>query len=99
MVLTAFRPNTAATVTHAVTTTSTTPTALVGGGDSVMLTNTGGVAFVALGTSAIAASTTTSFPMLSGEVLVLGRHKDATHVVAITASGTSTLYVTTGEGV
>jgi hypothetical protein len=94
-----FTPNTAGTVTHAVTTTSTTPTALVGSGCSLLLYNAGSAeAFFAQGTSAVAASLTTSMGIGPGAYLTIGRAPGATHIVAITAAGTATLRVTTGEG-
>ena len=95
-----FRPNAAATVTVAATTTSgSTTVALVGAGTDLLITNAGtGTAFFEQGTSTQTAATATGLPLLPGEVLTIGRHVGSTHVVAITATGTATVYVTTGEG-
>jgi hypothetical protein len=94
-----FIPNNGGTVTHAVTTTSTTPTALVGSGSDLMFYNAGSSeAFMALGSSTVAASLTTSVGIAPGAYLVFGRPEGTTHVVAITAAGTATLRVTTGSG-
>ena len=96
----AFVPNTASTVTVAATTTSgSTQVALIGNGRNVLITNAGtATAFVELGSSSATAATTTGLPVLSGEILCLGRPDASTHAVAITASGTATVYVTTGDG-
>ena len=96
----AFAPNSAATVTVAATTTSgSTRVALVGNGSSVLITNAGtATAFVELGTSAGTSATTTGLPVLSGEILCLTRPAGVTHAIAITATGTATVYVTTGDG-
>lgn len=96
----AFVPNSAATVTVAATTTSgSTRVALVGGGPNLLVTNAGtATAFVEIGSSTATAATTTGFPVLSGMCVSIGRPAGSTHAVAITASGTATVYVTTGDG-
>ena len=96
----AFTPNSAATVTVAATTTSgSTRVALVGTGPNVLITNAGSAtAFVELGTSTGTSAVATGIPVLSGEVLCLGIVPSMTHAIAITASGTATVYVTTGDG-
>ena len=95
----AFVPNPAGTVTVATTTTSgTTRVAIVGSGRNLVITNAGtGVAFIELGASSVTALVATSMPVLSGEVLCLGRG-EVTHIAAITATGTATVYVTSGDG-
>jgi hypothetical protein len=99
-----FVPSPAGTVTVAATTTSgSTRVALVGGGRNLLITNAGsGTAFIEFGTSTATAATTTGMPLLSGEILCIGRPDvsgaPATHAVAITATGTATVYVTTGDG-
>ena len=89
-----------ATVNIAVT-TSTGRVALTDNthlsGDDVRLYNSGSVVvFFAFGNSTIDA-TVTSTPLAPGasEVFDAGR---STHVAAITASGTATLYATSGRG-
>lgn len=89
-------------VSLACTTTSGTSsrTALVGIGNTVMLTNTGSVtAYVAFGTSSVVA-TTAYYPVLPGskEILSLSDETAPTHVAAITDSGTTTLLVHKGYG-
>lgn len=98
--LSSFTPNTAATVTVAATTTSgSTAVALVGGGRSITLTNAGpSTAFVEVGTSTQTAATATGMPLLAGEVFTITRPTAATHVIAITAASTATVYATTGDG-
>lgn len=96
----AFTPNTAATVTTSVT-NSNTATALVGGGSTVVVTNSpssAAIAFIELGTSAAVAVATTGMPVPPGAILVLSRPPGCTHIAAITASSTATLYTTTGDG-
>lgn len=94
-----FRPNTAGTVTHAVTTTSSTATALVGSGPELLVQNVGATeCFFEQGTSAVTVSTSTGLPVPAGAILVIGRAPGATHIVAITSASTTTLRVTTGEG-
>lgn len=69
------------------------------GGDEVRVANTGtAVAFVEFGASGITASVTTSFPVLPGTAEVFSVNPLQTNVAAITASGTTTLYITTGRG-
>lgn len=69
------------------------------GGDEIRIANTGtAVAFVEFGESTIAATTTTSVPILPNTVEVFSVNPVQTHVAAITVSGTTTLYITTGRG-
>ena len=95
-----FRQNTASTVTVAATTTSgSTRVALVGTGCDLCVQNVGSAtAFIEFGDSTVSAATATGFPLLPSAVLVIGKNPSATHAAAITASGTATVYVTTGEG-
>lgn len=95
-----FCPNTAGTVTVAATTTSgSTRVALVGRGTDLLVYNDGNVtAFFEQGTAASTAATNTGMPVAPGAYLCVGRQDGSTHAIAITASGSATLYVTTGEG-
>lgn len=97
----AFSP-TGATVSLAVTTTtgSVALTAPGGsGGSDVRLYNAGGsLVFVAFGSSTVQAAVT-SLPLPAGQTEVFSVGPGSTHVAAITASGTATLYATTGRGV
>jgi hypothetical protein len=69
------------------------------GGDEIRVANTGtAVAFVEFGASTIDATVTASLPILPGAVEVFSVNPMQTHVAAITASGTTTLYISTGRG-
>jgi hypothetical protein len=80
--------------------TSTANVALTGNGEQLELQNTGAVTvFVNLGASAVTAAVT-DYPVLAGQSKLITRNPDShTHLAAITASGTATLYVTIGRGV
>lgn len=102
-ILRAFRPYDRETATVSVTTT-TGRTALgtnftENRSRHSMLSNDGSeTVFVRFGDSTVEA-TTADVPLLAGTVQVFSPPADATHIAAITASGTSTLYVTAGEGI
>lgn len=95
-----FAPNSAGTVTVAATATSgSTRVALVGSGSNLLVQNAGtSVAFFEVGTSSGTAAVATGLPIQPGMALTLRRDPQATHAIAITSSGTATVYVTTGEG-
>ena len=68
-------------------------------GAQVRVCNSGSVvAFVAFGDSGATATTTTSMPILPNTVEVFTVNPTQTHMAAITASGSTTLYLTTGVG-
>lgn len=101
----AFTPIDAATATRAVTAT----TARVAfskpplGEFQARLHNAGGATvFFRVGDSTVEAATT-DIPIPAGAVeIITVKNLDAdpdTHIAAITASGTATLYITTGEGI
>lgn len=56
------------------------------------------IAFVAFGNSLVVATTTESMPIMAGSVEVFGVG-NATHIAAVTAANTTTLYVTLGDGI
>lgn len=87
------------TVTLAVTTT-TGRVALTGTGPSLEVQNAGAVTmFVKLGSSSVTAAVT-DYPILPGQSKVIGVDVSTqTHIAAITASSTATLYATTGQGI
>lgn len=89
----------AGTATLAVTST-TGSVILSGAGSSVEVQNTGLVMmFIKLGSSTVTAATT-DYPVPAGQSKVIGRNPNTDlYIAAITASGTTTLYATTGEGV
>ena len=97
----AFSP-VGATVTRAVTTTTanvalTTPAG--SGGFDVRLYNLGpSLVFFRFGGSDVEA-TTAFTPLPAGQTEVFSAGPGVTHVAAITATGTATLYATTGRGV
>lgn len=100
MARTSFIPNPAGTVTVAATTTSgSTAVALVGVGSDLLVYNAGSSeVFFEQGTSSVTAATATGLGVGPGAYLCIGRLGGATHVAAITASGTASVRVTTGEG-
>lgn len=74
------------------------PTATGSGGQSVRVHNAGdGLAFIQFGGSTVEA-TTAKMPIPAGAVETFQVSPQATHVAAITASGTHTLYFTGGQG-
>lgn len=67
-------------------------------GPNVRFYNTGAVAaFVVCGDSGITATTVTGIPLAPGTVEVLAC--PGTYIAAITASGTTTVYITPGTGI
>ena len=69
------------------------------GGFDVRLYNAGSsTVFVRFGGSTVD-STTAYLPLPAGQTEVVSAGPGVTHVAAITASGTATLYATTGRGV
>ena len=94
------------TVNLAVTTTSgrvaktALPTNSGGAPHEMRLVNNGSVTvFVEFGNSTVVATVAGSMPVLPGTVESFQVNAFQTHVAAITASGTATLYATTGLGV
>lgn len=84
------------TVSLAVTTT-TGRVATVGDASTIRLYNAGNAtAFVKFGSSTVTAATT-DMPIPAG-VIEMFRTGTLTHVAAITSGGTTTLYITSGEG-
>lgn len=85
-------------------TTSTGNVALGGsgyghGGISVRIYNAGpATVFIEFGTSAVTAATATSIPVPAGAIETQVVGPAITHVAAITASGTATVYFTPGQG-
>jgi hypothetical protein len=73
---------------------------LNGSGQAVEIQNAGGTAvFVKLGNAATVAAAATDYPILAGQSKVLSRDPmNQTHLAVVTASGTATVYATTGEG-
>lgn len=94
---TPFTP--AANATLSVTTTSSSATiGSAGNGGVFRLYNSGAVpVFVRVSTSAPTA-VVTDFAVPPTSLAVIGWPDTTTHIAAITASGTATLYVSRGEG-
>ena len=88
----------AATVSLAATTT-TGRVQLTGIGTTVEVQNPGTTtAFLKFGDSTVTAATT-DYPLLAGQAKLIVRNPtDQTYVAGIMASGTATLYFTTGDG-
>lgn len=95
--LKAFSPSGAATVTIAATTTSASAT-LDANSSQVRVVNAAGgsMAFIRFSTGASTA-VATDMPIAPGTDAVFTKGT-ATHVAAICATGTATLYFTNGEG-
>lgn len=90
-----------ATQSLAVTTTTGNVALTVPGAPitfEVRLFNDGSsTAFIAFGSSTVEA-TATSLPIPSGGVEIFAVNPATTHIAAITASGTTTIYATSGRG-
>lgn len=54
--------------------------------------------FVETGSSTITAATASGYPILPGQSKVITIQRTVTHIATISASGTQTLYVSTGIG-
>ena len=91
----AFAPG--PTVSVSCSTTSASGTIGIGS-TSMRLANIGSAPiFVRWGTGTQTA-VTTDFPVLPNTAILVSKPADVVTVAAITASGTGTLYITTGEG-
>lgn len=90
-------PFTPATTVSLAVTNSSGNVAFGTGGQNVLLQNTGSVtAFIKFGNSTVTAATT-DFPLQAGWAFTFSRGTN-TNLAAITSSGSTTLYITTGEG-
>jgi hypothetical protein len=79
-------------------TSTTARVALVGSGTQVLLKNVGGTeCFVKVGSVAVVA-TTSCMSVPAGEIATYSISPTATHIAAITASGTTTLRIARGNG-
>jgi hypothetical protein len=91
-------------VTVAISVTTTTASGEIttmndASGKDLRIYNAGSAtAFLDFGSSGIVA-TTADMPVPSGAVEVISVGPGVTHVAAITASGTATLYITAGRGI
>lgn len=84
-------------------TTSSAATALPGAGADTLrqleIQNAGSVAvFVEPGISTVVAAVASGYPILPGQSKVVTIQRTFTHIAAISASGTQTLYVSVGFG-
>jgi hypothetical protein len=92
-----FAPNTSDTAAISATTNSASA-ALTGSGNSVRVFVTGtGQAFIQFGDSNVTA--TTSKMPVAAAIESFGLPDGVTHIAAITASGTATVYATRGKGI
>lgn len=102
-----FRPLPNGTISLSATTSSTPATLLAGaprtGRFQVRVMSAGSTPFfLKFGASGVSAAVTeTPFPAPCDEVLTVDNRDDSpvTHAAAITASGTATVYLTTGDGI
>lgn len=86
-----------ATASISVTTSSARVALPAGGGQLAVLNNGGGVVFIKFGDSTVTAAVT-DIPVEIGVARGFTPPGTATHVAAIIASGTATVYFTAGEG-
>jgi len=95
-----FTPNKAGTVSVSASTSSGSVSLGSTVRHQVRVHNAGtGLVFVEFGTSAVTAATTTGIPLAAGATEVFTVSQTDTHMAAITASGTATVYATPGLGV
>lgn len=91
-----FRPT--GTVSLAAGTTSISA-ALMGGGDSVVVTNaTGSLAFVRFGADATVTASASDMPVLAGSRIMVAVNPLITHAAATLASGGGLVLLTRGDG-
>jgi hypothetical protein len=95
-----FRPITGAQSTTLSVSTSSNRVAIPSNPMQVRLSTNGAdaVCFVEFGDSSVTAAASTGMRMGPGSIEVFSIPLGATHVAAITASGSATLYVTPGAG-
>lgn len=94
--LTAFQPTGTATLAAG---TSTTSIALVGGGDSVVVTNTAAaLAYVRFGADHTVAATNADMPVQPGARVILGVNALISNAAAVLASGSGSVLFTRGHG-
>jgi hypothetical protein len=97
-----FTPLGASVSLAVTTTTGSVALTAVGdqGGMEVRLYNAGSATvFVNFGISTVVATTAAGFPLPSGAIEIFTVGPAVTHVAALTASGTATLYATSGRGI
>jgi multidrug efflux pump subunit AcrA (membrane-fusion protein) len=94
-----FTPSSNGTVNVPATAASASAELLFPGNTQVMVTCApgGDLAFVEFGDSSVTASADTSTPVLPGAAYIFTISPSATHFAAVSA-GSSTVYVTTGQG-
>lgn len=92
-------PFTPATTVSIAATTATAQVSFGSGGRNVVVTNASTVTiFIKFGSSSAVTAAVTDYPVLAGMKETLDRG-DYTNVAAITASGSGTIYFTSGDGV
>lgn len=94
-----FTP-TGSTVSVAATATTGNVSLGTTAGATVRVYNAGtAAAFINFGTSTVEAAAATSVPVPVGAIEVFAIGPGVTHMAAITASGTATVYATPGQGI
>lgn len=94
--LTAFQPTGTVALTAGTTSVSV---ALVGGGDSIVVTNTTTeLAYVRFGADPSVAATSTDMPVLPGTRVILGINVLISNAAAVLASGSGNVLFTRGNG-
>jgi hypothetical protein len=79
--------------------TTSANVALVGGGDSLLITNAAAtLAFVRFGADSAVAATTSDIPLLPNSRTILAVNSLIRYAAAILSSGTGSVYFTRGDG-
>lgn len=79
--------------------TTSASVALVGAGDSVVVTNaTGSLAYVQFGATAATVASSAGMPVLPNSRVMLGITPLTTYAAAVLASGSGTMLLTRGHG-
>jgi len=94
--ITPFRPTGTASLSAG---TATATVALVGGGDSVVVTNiSGALAYVRFGADPSISASTADMPVMANSRLMLSVNSLVSHAAVVLAAGSGTVLFTRGDG-
>ena len=94
--ITPFRPTGTASLSVG---TSSAAVALIGGGDSVVVTNTSAsLAYVSFGADPSASASTTDMPVMPNSHVLLSVSSLVSYAAAVLATGNGTVLFTRGDG-
>jgi hypothetical protein len=94
--ITPFRPTGTASLSAG---TSSATVALIGGGDSIVVTNTSAsLAYVCFGADPSVSASTADMPVMANSRAMLSANSLVTHGAAVLASGSGTVLFTRGDG-